>query len=614
MNRYMGLFLAEAREHLGAALELQLALEARPHESASWKELMRHAHSIKGMAATMGYESLVVLAHAVEEFLERNESAAPESSAERLPLLADSLHCMARIVDRVECGASTESIRAEELARSLAEISAEGGTAILDPAGRPAVESLSEVGSVSSSVEAHGEQAAQWRVDLLLDDDPARSAELTVSVLREIAALGRVIQVDPPRLDLQTGRFEGRLGLVLSSTFERAELERELRALSGTQGCSLSPTRQQSSPDPRDKSQRWLRVRAEQLDALVEGLQELRVEQARLRRGLSAEDRALCDRMERAELRLDAIYGDALEMRLVPFDTMAQRVHQAVRELSRQLGKEVRFEIAGAHVRLDRSVLDELIDPLLHMVRNSLDHGIETPGERREAGKPKHASLALELERLGERVHLRLRDDGRGLCPDSLREATVRAGRLSEEEARRLTRDEALMLSTWSGISTACRVSHLSGRGIGLDVVRDTVERLGGVISIRSEKGRGTQISLEVPLRMALIQTLLVRSSDELYALPMDAGLRALKRDRDSSHELVRLPSLRDGDHNSGSWVVEIKVGGERLGLLVDEVVGRREIVVKPLPPPLGRLSPYAGAAVLESGAIVLVVDPLQLR
>jgi two-component system chemotaxis sensor kinase CheA len=177
-----------------------------------------------------------------------------------------------------------------------------------------------------------------------------------------------------------------------------------------------------------------------------------------------------------------------------------------------------------------------------------------------------------------------------------------------------LTRDEALMLSTWSGISTARRVNHLSGRGIGLDVVRDTVERLGGVISIRSEKGRGTQISLEVPLRMALIQTLLVRSSDELYALPMDAGLRALKRDRDTSHELVRLPSLRDGDHNSGSWVVEIKVGGERLGLLVDEVVGRREIVVKPLPPPLGRLSPYAGAAVLESGAIVLVVDPLQLR
>ena len=610
----MGLFLAEAREHLGAAFELQLALESRPQESASWKELMRHAHSLKGMAATMGYESLVVLAHAVEEFLERNESAAPESSVERLPLLADSLHCMARIVDRVERGAPTESTRAEELARSLAEISQEVDVAIPDRSGRPAVERASDVGSASSPAAEPGEQVAQWRVDLLLDDDPARSAELTVSILREIAALGRVIQVDPPRLDLQTGRFEGRLGLVLSSTFGRARLERELRAHSGLQGCSLSPSPLPSSADPRSKSQRWLRVRAEQLDALVEGLQELRVEQARLRRKLPAEDRALRDRMERAALRLDAIYGDALEMRLVPFDTVAQRVHQAVRELARQLGKDVRFEIAGAHVRLDRSVLDELIDPLLHMVRNALDHGIETPGERRKAGKSEQASLSLELERLGERVHLRLRDDGRGLCADSLREATVRAGRLSEEEARRLTRDEALMLSTWSGISTAFRVSHLSGRGVGLDVVRDTVERLGGVISIRSEKGRGTQISLEVPLRMALIETLLVRSADELYALPMDAGLRALKRDGDSSHELVRLPSLREGDGNSGSWVVEINVGGERLGLLVDEVVGRREIVVKPLPPPLGRLRPYAGSAVLENGAIVLVVDPLQLR
>ncbi len=612
MNRYMGLFLAEAREHLGAAFEIQLALESRPQESSSWKELMRHAHSLKGMAATMGYESLVVLAHAVEEFLERNGALASEASSERLPLLADSLHCMARIVDRVERGASTESTRAEELAQSLAEISVQVDAAVVERAGGEAQE---DVTGIEQSPELASDcSISHWRLDLLLDDQPSRSAELTVSILQDLAALGRVVQVDPPRLDLQSGRFEGRLGLLLASGLEREKLEHELREIPGLQGCSISTSAGQSASKPHRETQRWVRVRAERLDALVEELQELRAEQSRLRGNLPEGNSALRDRMERAELRLDAIYGDALEMRLVPFDTVAQRVHQAVRELARQLGKSVRFEISGAHVRLDRAVLDELIDPLLHMVRNALDHGVETADGRREAGKTEQASLALELERRGERVHLRLRDDGRGICTDSLRAAAVDAGKLSEEESRRLTRDEALMLTTWSGISTASRVSHLSGRGVGLDVVRDTVERLGGLLSICSELGTGTQVSLEVPLRMALIQTLLVRSCGELFALPMDAGLRALKRDRDSTLELIHLPSRREEDRSSGSWVVEFKTGGGRLGLLVDEVVGRREIVVKPLPPPLGSLRPYAGAAVLENGSIVLVVDPLQLR
>jgi len=590
MNRYRELFLAEAREHLVAAFELLGTLEADARNRAAWRDLLRHAHSLKGMAATMGFDSLVAVAHAVEEFAGRFEELPPETLRRALRPIADGLACMSRIVDRVDRGESTQSERAAELAREL-----EG-------------QASGELGST------------YWRVDLLLDDRPARSAELTVKILGQLASMGRVERVDPPSLDLQTGRFEGRLGLILSSELPREKLLEKLRGVAGLQGCSLSLESRPQARSVCEPTERWVRVRAEQLDGLVERVQELRLEQGRLRAVLPGEGRAALHHMERAEMRLEEIYGDVLDLRLIPFETVAQRLHQTVTELARQLDKSVGLEIVGGQVRLDRSMLDELVDPLLHMVRNALDHGLESPAERRAAGKAERCSLILELERRGERVHVRLSDDGRGIDPQAVRQAAVRAGLVSEDRAARMSREETLLLTARTGLSTAAGISHVSGRGVGLDVVRDTVERLGGALAIDSETGSGTRVSLEIPLRMALVQTLLVRSFGEYYALPMEAVERAIdsRRSLAEGSELVRLPpeagaAADSGGARSDSWVVVLGIGSRRLGLVVDEVLGRRELVVKPLKPPLSRLRPYSGASVLENGAIALVVDPLQL-
>jgi two-component system chemotaxis sensor kinase CheA len=629
MRRYKELFLAEAREHLVAAFELVGSLETEVRDPAAWTDLLRHAHSMKGMSATMGFDSLVALAHALEEFAGQFEVLDAEDLRRGLGPIADGLACMSRIVDRVDKDEPPRSVRAEALAEELegALRNAVRDQTPVECAAAPAVLTRAEAPTTLDRSAPH------WRLDLLLDDLPARSAELTVQILGQLAAMGRVEQVDPPGLDLQTGRFEGRLGLILSSELSRETLERRLRGIAGLQGCSLAPASRPEARSAPIAPIRWVRVRAEQLDALVDGLQELRFEQARLRRSLPADGRAGLQHLERAELCLKKTYGDALELRLVPFDTVAHRLHQAVRDLERQLGKDVRFEISGGQVRLDRSMLDELVEPLLHLVRNAMDHGLEQPEERRARGKAPRCSLMLELERRGERVYVRLSDDGRGIDPDAIARAAVRAGMVTERAVSRMSREERLFLTTRTGFSTAESVSHLSGRGVGLDVVRDTVERLGGSLLIESAPGGGTRVSIEIPLRIALAQTLLVRSGGEYYALPMEAVERAIDENRGAgrfaaapdpdaagqSPERVRLQSSTGDAPESpgdpcGGWIVVLGIGSRRLGLVVDEVLGRRELVVKPLRPPLSQLRPFSGASVLEDGAIALVVDPLQLR
>ncbi len=615
LAEYLELFLAESREHLGAAQSIRARLERDPAEVKAWRQLMRHTHSLKGMAATMRFPSIVELAHAVEDLTERLETAPGGEARACLPLLGQALTCLDGLLESIQNGGGDRSPQAERLARLLRERSpaaaATDGSAGSDcPAARP------------ESVPRDG----HWQLDLPLHPDGTASSHGTVALIARISRLGRIVRAVPPSLTVERGQRCGRLRLLLASGRSAHGLERQLDAAVGRGAYAL-----EAAPDSHPRPgpgplppPRWIRLRAEGLDAIADGLLELRREHSRLRSMLAPGGAAARLVFQRAEFRLKELYTTVIEHRLVGFDSVAQRLRQGVQDLAQQLGKPVRFEIVGGRVRVDRCVLDALVDPLLHALRNSIGHGLESPDERRAAGKSARGSLRLELSRAGERVRIRVEDDGRGMRPSDIKRAAVARGLLDAEDAAELTDEEALRLTTLPRLTTRTEVDHLSGRGFGLDVVRDRVEGLGGYVDIHSVAGHGCVVQLEVPLSRAIIQTLLVVVGGRRFAVPVETVARSVQVPGAGAAaepgslrlvELERALGLSATDRAPGPRVALLLAGENgRAGLIVDKVLGRQDLLIQPLRGPLTRLREYSGAALLDDGSIVLVLDPAQLE
>jgi two-component system chemotaxis sensor kinase CheA len=353
---------------------------------------------------------------------------------------------------------------------------------------------------------------------------------------------------------------------------------------------------------------------------MLECALDLKREQARAVARLTPGSGAARHHLVRADVRLRELCGSLMELRLVPFESVAGRLRQAVHALARELGKQVRFELSGGQVGMDRSLLDPLLDPLLQALRNAVDHGVEPPEERRAAGKHPRATVRVALACEGERVCISVSDDGRGMCPEALRRAAVDCGVFAAEDAAELTDEEALLLATLPRLTTRPAADHVSGRGVGLDVVRARVEGLGGFVEVRSRLGEGLELRLVTPLRRALIPVLLVRAGPGLFAIPVEAVDQCLEagiaRRGTPDAEPPPVPLVeRLGLGSSpaspaGGRRLVLRGEAPRADLLVDEVLGRRDVAAQPLGAPLGALRIYTGAALLDDGSIALVVDP----
>jgi two-component system chemotaxis sensor kinase CheA len=625
---YLGLFLSESREHLTSAYDLLLRLEQQPDDGEALQALMRHAHSLKGMGATLGYASIVELAHALEDEFERLRATARVVSRASLALLQDAMARLGGIIDHIERGGGGDDAQAEALAAELRRL-ASGPAIDADNS-----ELVSPVQQRESSTGEEERVAIRYRVDLVFSPSTALHAERTVAALNRLGRLGRVRRVSPPRLSGDPPRFEGALSLVLDYPAGTGKLSAELQGIEEVESFRVAPEATREPAVATDgEVTRWARVRADLLDSVVERGLDLIAEQGQLREAARSGEN-LGERLDRTEVLLKELFAAVTELRLLPFSSIAHRLHQTVRELTRKLGRRVRFRIAGGDVWLDRALLDSLVDPLRHMVCNALDHGIEPPRERDAAGKPVQGTLTLELERRGESVSIALEDDGRGLHAETLRRIAVERGFMPETRARTLTDAEAFQLITLPAFSTAQRLSGVSGRGVGMDVVREAVESLGGRLLIRSRPGEGTRLELSLPVNQALIQALLLRCCGELFAMPISPLRRALDLDHArlranadrqasrSANEPLRLLYLdeqlglaagrRRKSRRRGSVLV-LNLDGRDVGLVVEEILGRRELVVKPLQAPLDQMKRYAGAAVLEEGAVALVLDPYHL-
>jgi two-component system chemotaxis sensor kinase CheA len=447
-------------------------------------------------------------------------------------------------------------------------------------------------------------------------------------VLRRAEELGSVTGLRPPAPELERDEFDGRFFFRLQTRQTDQGIVEALGSLGDVDSVHLVESNV-SEAEARNQG-RQIRVDLRRLDDLMKQVGELVVAKNRLASiSVTAGDPVLTELSERISRLVSAMQSEVLAARMTPVGEVFDRFPRLVRDLSRDLGKRIRFDMEGEEIELDRSILDEIGDPLLHLIRNAADHGIEAPELRAAAGKPAEGKILLSATRERNTVAIRVIDDGRGIDRGAILAKARREGAAPETEA--LTDDLLVRVLARPGFSTAQTVSGVSGRGVGVDVAMTRVRALGGTLEVRSELGRGTTFLIRVPLTLAIVRALLAEVGGERYAVPLayvaetvDFDRQAVTAVREREALVVRdrviptvhlcdLVSCQSRAATARRPTVILEVGERRAALVVDALVGQQDIVVEPFDAPRG-LPPYVGGAtILADGAPALILDAAAL-
>ena len=383
------------------------------------------------------------------------------------------------------------------------------------------------------------------------------------------------------------------------------------------------------SPSPPQTVQN-IRVNIQQLDSLMNHIGELVINKISLEHMASNyEIPELTESVAHLNRIVEELQEEVMEIRMVPVDQIFSKYPRIIRDLSRSSGKKVKLVIEGGDIELDRTVLNGINDPLVHILRNCVDHGIETAGQRIDAGKPEEGTVLLKAARVKNHVNIEISDDGAGINPDMIRESAISRGLISKDEAAAMSDDDLMFILFQPGFSTAKAVTDISGRGVGMDVAKKDIEKLGGNIKIYSTPGKGTSIRLRLPLTLAIIKALLVRVGNNIYILPLNNVLESFRINedqikmvdkketcilRDEVIPLARLNQLfeiesNDKDLDNDLFVIIVEHKDKHIGLIVDELVGQQEVVIKSLGASLGRVQGFAGATIIKDGSVALILD-----
>jgi two-component system chemotaxis sensor kinase CheA len=535
MSLYRDLFVSEARSHLSAFSELIVHLEDSPGDSAAINELFRHAHSLKGMAATMGYEQVVVIAHLMEDQLGHIRSGESELLPALVDLLLEGGDELTRLVSLIESGSETFE-ESSGLAERLAAFDPSAQVAPNIPVKVPNKISVSP--NIAADSASH-----QFR-----NSDSLNSIRIKTETLDHLVNI---------------------TGELITNRYRFAESIR----LAGAEECK----------EP-----------LHQLTTLVRALRD-----------------------------------EVFKARMLPFVVIAERFPRLVRDLARKQGKEIRFQLEGKEIELDRGILEEIAEPIVHILRNAVDHGLESADERVMAGKPFGGTITLTVRRDKDHVEIIIADDGRGMDAELLRLKGVEKGIVSSGQAAIMTEQELFQLVCTPGFSTAETVTDVSGRGVGMDAVREAVHGLGGVLTIQSSIGLGSSFIMRLPITVSIIHALIVQCGSFEIAFPLNVVKRTLELKRSeiivesgrstilvegasvslrSLRQVLNLPAISGTARTLLSTII-CDVGGTLTALAVDQISGEQEIFVRPLRSPISHLRGLSGATIAGDGRVIFVAD-----
>ena len=646
-SRYADLFLTESQEHLSAINHALLDLERAPDSKEPVDALFRSVHTIKGMSATMGYVAVAELAHELETLLDQLRQGARIVT----PDVIDALFTASDTLE-VAVGLSVANRDGEiDVAGPIEKLRALGRTdggksspsVTKSAVGAPATESSS-----GWTIPAPSGAGLLVRVRIARDA-PLRGVRAFMAV-QAASKMGTVTTCVPTLDELKEDAFEGDFALRLVTTLAPDEIERTLgkmldvEAVTAEEGDGATVV---AATIPLAEvevgangnggaaagegavvrgAQRSVRIDLRRLDNLMNLIGELVITRGRLTQISTAlGDSALDETLLQASRLISDLQDEIMTSRMVPVWQVFDRFPRLVRDAARTLGKQIEFTVEGKEIELDRSLLDEIGDPVVHLLRNAVDHGIESPEVRKAAGKPREGRLSLSALRDRSAIVIRVSDDGKGIDRDRVLAKAREAG-LVESSRAELSDDELIKLISRPGFSTAARVTDISGRGVGIDAVQTRIRALGGSVEIRSVPKQGTTVTVRLPLTLAIVRALLARVGDELYALPMThvnetVELKTAQLRRVKGREVVVLrdevlPLLRMRDlmglpptDDAKQQVIVIEMGEKHAGLIVDELAGQQEIVVKQFDGVRGSLALFSGATILGDGAPALILD-----
>jgi two-component system, chemotaxis family, sensor kinase CheA len=650
-HKYLHAFIAEATEQLEQLASELVRIEQEVPGGALWDSIFRRVHSVKGSAATIGLSGIVAIAHAAETLIGKLKAQQARPERTHVDLL---LQATDELVQEVQQASGTaQAPRADEGApAALAAKLAEASRVLPDaPSAPPTPRSAGQKPVADPGTP---------RLDVSFSLSKACQAPGARSLIvqRKLKGLGVLLEMDPQPAALMQKKGGVRVTALLATARSPEEVRAAFDGIPEVEEVEVSAAPAANAPAPAPKAAEeggavrvvpdvspaeetrtdaTVRVRAQSLDQLLDQAAEVLHGIARLREAVrhlpenaATQFEAEIDRLRRTARDL---HGRVMNARLTPFSSLTERLPRAIRDLAHRLGKEVELEVQGGAVELDRTVIEALADPLTHLVRNAVDHGLETSAQRISMGKSVRGLLVLSARRERDKVLVEVSDDGAGFDGERLRQRAIDMGALSPDKLPDVTEQQSYELAFLPGLSTREQATELSGRGVGLDAVKSAVERLGGKIGLRSAPGKGSRFTLELPLSVSMANLLLVQVGGELYGLPMTRIVATTEYDLSARGgegfearslavmgQLVRayslaklfgLPSLAPPGPRP---FAVLEVDGITFALSVDRLVGQEEAVLKPLFPPIDRIKGLAGTTVLGNGRPLLVLDPRGLH
>ncbi|MGL9810246.1 two-component system, chemotaxis family, sensor kinase CheA [Enterococcus sp. DIV0574] len=653
---YRTLFFEETDDHLQQLNDHVLALESNPQDTALLNDIFRSAHTLKGMAATMGYDVMTQLTHKMENIFELFKTATLSVTSDSISLI---FKCLDRLSELVEDLREEKELQPNQITDLLLELDQveQQSQNQSDQQHSETTTSDTPLAQLSLAFEQLDssdlfviEQAVAgdyhaFSIAVRLEKDSMLKGPRAFLIMEKLEQSGDILHTEPSAEQLEEGDFDSDFRLVYLTQNELAEVQKNIASNSEIEEFRVEPfqanpsqetnetLKTDTTKEPTTKtketmthhasvSNQSIRVDLSRLDSFLDLVSELVVYRNQLEDVSHRENiEAIKDPLEQVSHLTSELQDLVLRIRMQQVNVVFSRFPRMVRDLSTELGKEMDLVIIGEETELDKTVVSELSEPLVHLLRNSVDHGIESPEEREALGKSRKGTIRLAAYQEGNRVIITLEDDGKGLDPQVIKASAERKGLATEG----LSDEEIQQLIFHPGFSTAEKVTNISGRGVGMDAVQSKIANLGGTIELWSRPNKGTRFTIKLPLTLSIIQALMVRVGTETFAIPLDLVERVviIKEEviQTVSQEVYRfqedlIPIIRtdqllgiEGNTVGKKFAIIVNSEQQYYGLLADELVGQQEIVIKKIDPLLQQLDRYQGATILGNGSIALILD-----
>ncbi|MBR0248028.1 MAG: chemotaxis protein CheA [Synergistaceae bacterium] len=676
MSQYLGAFLDETDDNVQRLDDLLLALEKNMTDMDVINEIFRAAHTLKGMAGTMGFTNMMGLTHAMEDRLDAARKGTRPLTEADMNRLFQGLDTLQEMADAIRGGGNDAHIDVSEMVHDLRNESPSPATAPQAPA-QSEGSTANIIGNAVSSQDAewakkaNAEGSNAYNVHVTLSQSCLLKAARAYMVVNRLEEMGEIHRAEPSTDALEREEFDFDFNIYVATPAPADEVKAAIEKIGDVEkaevtevkaGESSSPAPAPAAPvqaeapaaapapapaaapaapapaqapakpakkDSAKKGSQTVRVDIGRLDKLMNLVGELVISRARIERLVQeARLRQFDDTLS----QLGRISGDIQELvtklRMVPVSFTFDRFPRLIRDLCKTLNKNVELVLEGEDTELDRTVIDEIGDPMVHLIRNSMDHGIEHPEERKALGKPEKGILKIAAYQEGSGVVIEVSDDGAGIDPEKVKKKAIERGIISEDRAAIMSDEEAQQLVLLPGFSMAKQVTDLSGRGVGMDAVKTKVEALGGQFDLSSKKNEGTHVYIRLPLTLAIVLSLLIKVGKETYAISLENVEETIMVRRDDIKtvhgepttllrgEVLSLNILGDilgsegVEHDRNEYpVVVVKIGKNKIGFIVSELIGQQEIVIKSLGRFLSKIDGITGGTILGDGNVALILD-----